>query len=177
MPTQAPTSIRARLMRMNLIVVIVSIALSLAGTLYFTLRSEQRALDNNLLNSASILSRVPMLREALQGTCTAEELADYLDETTERTSDIDLILVGDTQSTLLYVPDRSLIGTPYSGTAQAGALAGAAPYTFNETGPMGSDHSAYAPVRDAGGGCSGGGAGQPAGHAAVPQHQTLPERL
>lgn len=148
MPTQAPASIRARLMRMNLIVVIVSIALSLAGTLYFTLRSEQRALDNNLLNSASILSRVPMLREALQGTCTAEELADYLDETTERTSDIDLILVGDTQSTLLYVPDRSLIGTSYSGTAQAGALAGADPYTFNETGPMGSDHSAYAPVRD-----------------------------
>lgn len=148
MPTQAPASIRARLMRMNLIVVIVSIALSLAGTLYFTLRSEQRALDNNLLNSASILSRVPMLREALQGTCTAEELADYLDETTERTSDIDLILVGDTQSTLLYVPDRTLIGTPYSGTAQAGALAGADPYTFNETGPMGSDHSAYASVRD-----------------------------
>ena len=148
MPTQAPASIRARLMRMNLIVVIVSIALSLAGTLYFTLRSEQRALDNNLLNSASILSRVPMLREALQGTCTAEELADYLDETTERTSDIDLILVGDTQSTLLYVPDRTLIGTPYSGTAQAGALKGADPYTFNETGPMGSDHSAYAPVRD-----------------------------
>lgn len=148
MPTQAPASIRARLMRMNLIVVIVSIALSLAGTLYFTLRSEQRALDNNLLNSASILSRVPMLREALQGTCTVEELADYLDETTERTSDIDLILVGDTQSTLLYVPDRTLIGTSYSGTAQAGALAGADPYTFNETGPMGSDHSAYAPVRD-----------------------------
>ena len=79
MPTQAPTSIRARLMRMNLIVVIVSIALSLAGTLYFTLRSEQRALDNNLLNSASILSRVPMLREALQGTCTVQELADYLE--------------------------------------------------------------------------------------------------
>ena len=67
MPIQAPASIRARLMRMNLIVVIVSIALSLAGTLYFTLRSEQRALDNNLLNSASILSRVPLLRETLQG--------------------------------------------------------------------------------------------------------------
>ena len=61
MPIQASASIRARLMRMNLIVVIVSIALSLAGTLYFTLRSEQRALDNNLLNSASILSRVPLL--------------------------------------------------------------------------------------------------------------------
>ena len=148
MPIQASASIRARLMRMNLIVVIVSIALSLAGTLYFTLRSEQRALDNNLLNSASILSRVPLLRETLQGAYTVEELADYLDETTELTSDIDLILVGDTQSTLIYVPDRSLIGTAYSGVAQADALAGAAPYTSNETGPMGSDHSAYASVRD-----------------------------
>ncbi|OUN23224.1 diguanylate cyclase [Flavonifractor sp. An82] len=148
MPIQASASIRARLMRMNLIVVIVSIALSLAGTLYFTLRSEQRALDNNLLNSASILSRVPLLRETLQGAYTVEELADYLDETTELTSDIDLILVGDTRSTLIYVPDRSLIGTAYSGVAQADALAGAAPYTSNETGPMGSDHSAYASVRD-----------------------------
>ena len=148
MPIQASASIRARLMRMNLIVVIVSIALSLAGTLYFTLRSEQRALDNNLLNSASILSRVPLLRETLQGAYTVEELADYLDETTELTSDIDLILVGDTQSTLIYAPDRSLIGTAYSGVAQADALAGAAPYTSNETGPMGSDHSAYASVRD-----------------------------
>ena len=148
MSTQARSSIRARLMRMNLVIVIVSIALSIGGTLYFTLRSEQTALDNNLLNSASILSRVPMIQEALQGERTIEELSDYLDETTSRTSDIDLILVGDTQSKLLYVPDSTLIGTSYVGTAQQAALAGEAPYTSNETGPMGSDHSAYAPVRD-----------------------------
>ena len=94
MSTQARSSIRARLMRMNLVIVIVSIALSIGGTLYFTLRSEQTALDNNLLNSASILSRVPMIQEALQGERTIEELSDYLDETTSRTSDIDLIIVG-----------------------------------------------------------------------------------
>lgn len=148
MSTQARSSIRARLMRMNLLIVIVSIALSLAGTIYFTLRSEQTALDNNLLNSASILSQVPLLQEALLGERSVEELSDYLDETTRGTSDIDLILVGDTQSTLLYVPDSTLIGTSYVGTAQGAALAGAAPYTSNETGPLGSDHSAYAPVRD-----------------------------
>ena len=141
-------SIRTQLMHMNLLIVTVSIALSLAGTLYLTLTSEQASLDNNLLNSASILSRMPLLQEALTGQCDPEVLADYLDETTENTSDIDLILVGDTQSTLLYVPDRSLIGHQYTGTAQQQALSGAAPYTFNETGPMGSEHSAYAPVRD-----------------------------
>ena len=148
MHTQAKPSIRAQLVHLSFVIVVVSIALSLAGTLFFSLRSEQTALDNNLLNSASILSQVPMIREALRGELSIDELADYLDDTILRTSDIDLILVGDTSSTLFYVPDRSLIGTAYSGTAQAEALAGAAPYTSNETGPMGSDHSAYAPIRD-----------------------------
>ena len=148
MYTQARTSIRAQLMRLSLIIVAVSIALSLSGTMYLALRGEQEALDSNLLNSASILSQVPLVRQALQGELPADQLADYLDATTEQTSDIDLILVGDIHSTLLYVPDRALIGTTYSGTAQTGVLSGSSPYTSNETGPMGSDHSAYAPVRD-----------------------------
>ena len=148
MYTRARPSIRAQLTRLSLIIVTVSIALSLSGTLYLALRSEQNALDSNLLNSASILSQVPLVREALLGEVSADQLADYLDATTEQTSDIDLILVGDTDSTLLYVPDRSLIGTMYSGTAQSGVLSGSRPYTSNETGPMGSDHSAYAAVRD-----------------------------
>ena len=148
MSVQPKPSIRAQLTRMNLIIVIVSIALSTVGTLYFTLRGAQTALDNNLLNSASILSQVPLVQETLAGERTTEELAAFLDETTARTSDIDLILVGDTRSILLYAPTRSFIGTAYSGTAQQNALAGAPPYTFNETGPMGSEHSAYAPVRD-----------------------------
>ena len=67
MRTQTKPSIRAQLVHLSFVIVVVSIALSLAGTLYFALRSEQTALDNNLLNSASILSQVPMLREALQG--------------------------------------------------------------------------------------------------------------
>ena len=36
----------------------------------------------------------------------------------------------------------------YTGSAQTRALAGAEPYTFDDSGPMGSDHSAYAPIRD-----------------------------
>ena len=155
MRTQTKPSIRAQLVHLSFVIVVVSIALSLAGTLYFALRSEQTALDNNLLNSASILSQMPMLRETLQGELSIDELADYLDDTIRQTSDIDLILVGDTDSTLVYVPDRALVGTAYSGTAQGEALAGAAPYTSNETGPMGSDHSAYAPVRDEAGGVIG----------------------
>lgn len=148
MSTLSGDSVRARLTRMNLIVVIVSIVLSTLGNLYFTLRSSQSDLDSTLVNSASILSRVDLVQEALEGKRSTEELSAFLESATQETRDIDLILVGDTQSTLLYAPDHELVGTAYSGVAQTDALAGAAPYTSDETGPMGSEHSAYAPIRD-----------------------------
>ena len=148
MSNQTGRSIRAQLMWLSLIIVTVSVALSLAGTLYITLRTERKTLDQNLLNSASILSQVPLVREALLGEVPADELADFLDAATARTSDIDLILVGDTESVLRYAPDRSFIGSRYTGSAQTRALAGAEPYTFDDSGPTGSDHSAYAPIRD-----------------------------
>ena len=148
MSNQTGRSIRAQLMWLSLIIVTVSVALSLAGTLYITLRTERKTLDQNLLNSASILSQVPLVREALLGEVPADELADFLDAATARTSDIDLILVGDTESVPRYAPARSFIGSRYTGSAQTSALAGAEPYTFDDSGPMGSDHSAYAPIRD-----------------------------
>ena len=111
MSNQTGRSIRAQLMWLSLIIVTVSVALSLAGTLYITLRTERKTLDQNLLNSASILSQVPLVREALLGEVPADELADFLDAATARTSDIDLILVGDTESVLRYAPDRSFIGS------------------------------------------------------------------
>jgi len=92
MSNQTGRSIRAQLMWLSLIIVTVSVALSLAGTLYITLRTERKTLDQNLLNSASILSQVPLVREALLGEVPADELADFLDAATARTSDIDLIL-------------------------------------------------------------------------------------
>lgn len=148
MTTKARPSIRAQLMRLSLVIVVVSIVLSMVGTLSYTLHTEQQSLDNNLINSASILAQVPLVQDALMDKLPAEDLADFLDETTARTSDIDLILVTDEENILRYVPNQEMTGDLYTGTAQLPALAGAEPYTSNETGPMGTDHSAYAPVRD-----------------------------
>lgn len=117
----------------------VSIVLSFSGTLYLTLKSGRDSLDSNLISSASILSRSPLVRETLQGHAACEELAEYLDAATANTSDIDLILVADAEDTLFYAPDPEQVGTRYTGTAQRQALAGIGPYTSNETGPMGSE--------------------------------------
>ncbi len=62
---------------LSLIIVVVSTVLSLAGTLYLTLRSERESLDNNLLNSATILARVPLVQDALTGTHSTDTLADF----------------------------------------------------------------------------------------------------
>ena len=66
MPTKERSSIRAQLMRLSLVIVVVSIALSMVGTLSYTLHTEQQSLDSNLINSASILAQVPLVQAALQ---------------------------------------------------------------------------------------------------------------
>ena len=148
MSKQARSSIRAQLLRLSLAIVAVSVAITLAGTLFVTLQGEQTALDNNLVNSASVLSQSPLLRQALEGEASRAELAEFLDAATANTSDIDLILVGDTQNILRYAPDSAMVGRSYPGDAQYRALAGEGPYTSNEPGPLGSEHSAYAPIRN-----------------------------
>ena len=50
MSNQTGRSIRAQLMWLSLIIVTVSVALSLAGTLYITLRTERKTLDLSLIH-------------------------------------------------------------------------------------------------------------------------------
>ncbi len=146
MPKRPQHSIRSQLTRLSQAIVLLSILLSLAGALSLALQGERRTLDNSLLNSATMLSNMPLVENALLGTVPQAELAAFLDEATASISDIDLILVADLHSVLRYAPDPAVIGTVYPGTAQNAALQGAKPYTSNETGPMGSGHSAYAAV-------------------------------
>lgn len=151
MPVHSKRSIHTQLLQLSLLIVALTSALFLVCTLYVTLSSEQSALDRNLLNSASILSQSPLVRQTLEGEASPEELASFLDAATEHTSDIDLILVGDLDDTLVYAPNPALRGTQYTGEAQHLALSGEGPYTSDETGPLGSEHSAYAPIRNSAG--------------------------
>ena len=83
MSKQARSSIRAQLLRLSLAIVAVSVAITLAGTLFVTLQGEQTALDNNLVNSASVLSQSPLLRQALEGEASRAELAGMLSKLPE----------------------------------------------------------------------------------------------
>ena len=148
-------SVRSQLMRLSLILILVSVTLSCAGSLSLTLQSERKVLGRGLLTSASILAETPLVREALQGRASREELAEYLDSAAAGAPDIDLILVADRENRLRYAPDPSLVGTVCSGGDEAGALAGGAPYVSDGEGPLDAQHTAYAPVRDEDGAVAG----------------------
>ena len=149
MPPRPARSIRNQITRMSLAIVLCATLLSLAGALALTLRSERESLDQKLLGAANLIAQAPTVSGALEGRVSQEELTGYLHEATINSADIDLVLVGDLDSVLLYAPDDSYVGSTYSGTAQQRVLAGEDTFTSDETGPMGSEHAAYAGVYSA----------------------------
>lgn len=139
-------SIHSQLLFLSLLIVAITSILTLICALYITLNGEQNAVDSSLINSATILAQSPLVRDTLEGETGADELSEFMDAVTDKSEYIDLILVGDPDNKLYYATDHSLWGAQYTGTAQEQALDGAEPYTSNETGPLGSEYSAYAPV-------------------------------
>ena len=151
MKKHAASSIRAQILRINLLITAVSVLLALGGSLYFSLRQEKLGLDSNQMNSARILSRVPAVSAALARGEPDPELFPFLDEAIREVSDIDVIAVGGLDSRVYYYPDRSYIGRTYSGSDQARIFAGEAAFSSNDTGVSGAERCAYAEVRSADG--------------------------
>ena len=138
--------IRAQIFGINLLSVVLTVLLALGATLFFTLRQEKQVLDRNLMNSAQVVSRVPMVARDLAQGAPTPELWDFLDSATAQVSDIDVIVVADVHSVQYYYPDRAYIGRAYAGSDQSRILDGEGPFTSDDTGVSGAERCAYAPV-------------------------------
>lgn len=141
------TPIRTQIFSVNLIVVAVTILLTLCGTLYLTLRHNQDILDRNLMNSAQVIARIPMVIRDLEAGVATDELWEFLKTSTAQITDIDIIAVADVNNIQYYYPDRDLIGRPYEGNVQQRILDGEAAFTSHDTGRSGAERCAYAPVK------------------------------
>jgi len=138
--------IRTQIFMVNLIVVGVTILLTLFGTLYVSLKGNQQIQDRNLMNSAQVIARIPLVVRDMAAGAPTEELWDFLDKSIAQISDIDIIAVADTNSIQYYYPDRTKIGQPYLGTVQQRILDGEAAFNSDDTGISGAERCAYAPV-------------------------------
>lgn len=144
-------SIRTQIVLVNLFVVAVAVSLAMGATLILTLVQDRQIIDRNLINSAQVIARVPMVIEALEGGGPNPGFTAYLDGTVSGVSDIDVITVADTDSIQLYAPDPDQVGRPYTGQAQNALLRQAEAFTSGDTGGSGTERCAYAPVTDADG--------------------------
>jgi sensor histidine kinase regulating citrate/malate metabolism len=126
--------------------VALTILITMLGTLGLTLAQNKQAMDQNLLNSARVIARVPLLARDLAAGIPSEELWEFLDVSIGEIGDIDTIAVADVNNIQYYYSDKSLIGKPYVGVVQQRVLDGGAAFTSDDTGVSGAERCAYAPV-------------------------------
>ena len=101
-----------------MLVVIITIVLTLCGTLIWTLRQDEQTLDQRLLSSAQFIARVPDIVSGLMEEETSESFSNFLDATIVEDSDVDIVIIVDKQNIQRYHPDHLLVGEDFPGQNQ-----------------------------------------------------------
>lgn len=148
-------TIRLEILRLSMAIVAVSVALSMACTLAFSLIQFRKSLDGNLLNSARVIAQSPTVVEAMNRGTPNRALFQYLDESIIRVNDIDFIIAVDSDGNQLYYPNHSYVGKPYAGHDQSRLQNGEQSFTSDDTGIAGAERCAYAAVMSQDGKLSG----------------------
>lgn len=140
------TPIRSQIFYVNIIIVFVTIGLTLGGTLYLTLKQNRQILDRNMMNSAQVIARIPIVIRDLEAGEPSDELYEFLTKSITHITDIDIISVADLNNIQYYYPDPAFIGKPYAGLVQQRILDGESAFTSKDTGISGAERCAYAPI-------------------------------
>jgi len=147
-PGNSTATVRLEILRLSMAIAAITVALSLAGSLAFSLILFRKSLDGNLLNSARVVAQSPVVVSAMQTDSSSPELLEYLDKSISRVDDIDFIIAADMQGKQLYHPDHDKVGSQYAGSDQQRLLNGAHSFASNDTGIAGAERCAYAAVLD-----------------------------
>lgn len=139
--------IRTQIMTVNLLVAGITVLLAMAVSLAMTLKQDRDIMDRNLMNSAQVIARVPMVLQDLQAGAPTEELTAFLDESVAKVDDIDVIVVADVVGLQYYATNHDRIGKIFPEQEQIGLLRRAEILTSDQAGDSGASRCAYAPVR------------------------------
>lgn len=138
-----------------MLVVIITIVLTLCGTLIWTLRQDEQTLDQRLLSSAQFIARVPDIVSGLMEEETSESFSNFLDATIVEDSDVDIVIIVDKQNIQRYHPDHLLVGEDFPGQNQDRVLMEGKAFTTYDAGVPGIERCAYVPILDDDGGILG----------------------
>lgn len=148
-------SIRREMQKTHLILIVVITILLSVGGAYINVNANAQAVDQSLLNTADLISRLYGFTKNLP----RDELTGYFNSICTELPDIDVISIVGPDNIRVYHTNNDYIGTSYGGvvpdlpqTAQGG------PTTFHavdETGPSGPQRRTYCAIYDENGGYAG----------------------
>lgn len=136
----------------SMLMILVSVMTILLAviSLWVSLSSERRSLDENLKNIAQAVSQSTIVQSELEnaGEPVANITCTYLDTMKHSMSNIDVISLVDINNMRNYHTNKKLINTHYDGTVPEFDKNDYQAYVENSIGPSGSQRRAYAPVYD-----------------------------
>ena len=127
-----------------ILIIIVTVILSTGGA-YINISANEKAFDQNLQNTAELISSQYEFTKELP----SDEQIIFLDLITQSLTNIDRISIVDKDLIRLYHTDHSLIGKKYSGTIPVFSEHSGGFYTEDTTGPSGPQRRAYSELYDA----------------------------
>lgn len=137
-------NIRKEIQRTHLFfIVIITIFLSVGGA-FININAHEQAFDQNLLNTADLISRIYSFTKDL----SQEEFCSYFNSICKELPDVDVISIVDSKNIRLYHTNNNLIGTTYDGKIPNFEHGAVDFYIVNENGPSGAQRRTYSSIYD-----------------------------
>ncbi|MBR6295339.1 MAG: Spo0B domain-containing protein [Treponema sp.] len=137
-------SIRREMQRTHLILIVVITILLSVGGACININANTQAMDQNLLNTADLISRLYSFTKDLP----QDEFRKYFNSVCEELPDVDVISIVNSSNFRLYHTNNDLIGTVYGGTNPHLEVAQKDLHIVDETGPSGPQRRTYSAIYD-----------------------------
>ena len=137
-------TIRKEMQRTHLfLIVVITILLSLGGA-YINLNANAQAVDQNLLNTADLISRLYSFTKNLSD----KDFCSYFNSVCNELPNVDVISIVDSKNVRLYHTNNNLIGTEFDGTFPDLQENKKGFHVVDENGPSGPQRRTYAAIYD-----------------------------
>lgn len=127
------------------------ILLSLAITLYYDIRRQQRDMDGVISGTASYIASMPDVISMLEAGYPDPKTVQDIDSLCDNTPNLNVVVICDKNGLRFYHTDRLKTGESLMENDEDRILAGSAPYITTGYGTKGSQRRAFHAVKDASG--------------------------
>ncbi len=132
----------------TLLLVFASVVITGIMCLHYALSAKQNDMDSSIADVAAMVSSMPDVQANVEAHSTNLALQSTLDNLISSLSQIDILVICDTDSRRLYHTNKDRIGETFFGGDEGPILDGAEPYISVATGTMGLQRRAFHAITD-----------------------------